>query len=129
MLENCIKDTLKTFDDVWRMYEVVLLIRKSIYIRFQYTIHWDKIQILKKFSSDKINATKNALFFLSRAPTHHSFTFKSQFLYELKHMVHFSKTACGIFYFWFHLIFIKLYLFIYLFIFSTKSRLFDFKTS
>ena len=26
--------------------------------------------MLKKFTSDKINVTKNALFFLSRAPTH-----------------------------------------------------------
>ena len=29
----------------------------------------------KKFLSDKINGTKNALFFLSQAPTQHSFTF------------------------------------------------------
>ena len=46
----------------------------------QYTIHWDKTQILKKFSSDKINLTKNALFFISWTPTHDSFTFNSQFL-------------------------------------------------
>ena len=31
--------------------------------------------MLKKFSSDKADGTKNALFFLSRAPTHHHFTF------------------------------------------------------
>ena len=31
--------------------------------------------MLKKFPSDKINGTKNALFFLSRSPTRHSFTF------------------------------------------------------
>ena len=31
--------------------------------------------MLKKFTSDKINGTKDALFFLLRAPTHHSFTF------------------------------------------------------
>ena len=31
--------------------------------------------MLKKFPSDKIKMTKNALSFLSRAPTHHSFTF------------------------------------------------------
>ena len=31
--------------------------------------------MLKKFSSDKADGTKNALFFLSRAPTHHCFTF------------------------------------------------------
>ena len=42
---------------------------------------------------------KYALFFLSTAPTHHSFTFNSQFLYELKYMVHLSKTVHGIFHF------------------------------
>ena len=41
----------------------------------QYSIHWDQIQILKKFLSDKINRTKNGLFLLLQAPTHHSFTF------------------------------------------------------
>ena len=40
--------------------------------------------MLKKFSSDKINDTKNALFFFLRAPTHHSFTFNLRFLYDLK---------------------------------------------
>ena len=38
--------------------------------------------MLKKFPSDKINVTKNA--HPSRAPTHHSFTFNSRLLYELK---------------------------------------------
>ena len=71
----------------------------------QYTIHLDITQILKKFPSDKINGTKNALFFLSRAPTHHSFTFNLRFLYELKHKVRLSKTVCGIFYFRFHYVF------------------------
>ena len=59
----------------------------------RYTIHWDKIQILKKFTSDKINGTKNDLFF-SWAPTHHSFTFNLRFLYELKHTVRLSKNVC-----------------------------------
>ena len=68
--------------------------------------------MLKKVFSDKISVTKNALFFLSQAPTHHSFTFNSQFLDELKHMVHFSKTLCGIFHFRFRLVFIKVYIFI-----------------
>ena len=68
--------------------------------------------MLKKIPSDKINVTKNALFFLSRAPTHDSFTFNSKFLYDLKHIVHISKTMCGIFHFLFHLIFIKLYIFV-----------------
>ena len=50
-----------------------------------------KKQLLKKKLSDKINAAKNALLFLSRAPAH-SFTFNSRFLYELKDMVGLSKT-------------------------------------
>ena len=52
--------------------------------------------MLKKFPSDKINDTKNALFLLLRAPTHHSFTFNMRFLHELKRKVHLSKTLCGI---------------------------------
>ena len=76
--------------------------------------------MLKKFPSDKINVTKN----LSQAPTHHSLTFNSQFLDELKHMVHLSKTVRGIFHFRFHLVFIKVYIF-----FNKKHGLFDFKTS
>ena len=53
--------------------------------------------MLKKIPLDKINGTKNAFFFLSRAPTHHSFAFDLRFLYELKHKVRLSKTVCGIF--------------------------------
>ena len=68
--------------------------------------------MLKKFPSDKINGTKNALFFLSRAPTHHSFTFNLQFLYELKHKVRLSKTVYEIFHFRFRFVFIKIYLFV-----------------
>ena len=41
--------------------------------------------MLKKFPSDKINSTKNALFFLLQAPTHHSFTFNLRLLDELNH--------------------------------------------
>ena len=57
------------------------------------------------------NVTKNALFFLSRAPAHHSFTFNLQFLSELKHKVCLSKTVFGIFHFRF-LVFIKVYIFV-----------------
>ena len=39
-----------------------------------YALKWNT-QMLKKFRSDKINGIKNALFFLLRAPTHHSFIF------------------------------------------------------
>ena len=50
--------------------------------------------MFKKSSSDKIN----------------NFNFTSQFLYELKHKVHLSKTVCGISYFRFRLVFIKVYI-------------------
>ena len=70
------------------------------------------MQMLKKFPSDKINGTKNALFFLSRAPTHQSFTFNLRSLYELKHKVRLSKTVCGIFHFRFHFIFTKVCIFV-----------------
>ena len=65
--------------------------------------------MLKKFPSDTINSTKDALFFLFRAPTSHNFTFNLQFLYELRRKVRFSKTVCGIFHFRFRFIFIKVY--------------------
>ena len=68
--------------------------------------------MLKKIPSDKINGTKNALFSLLRAPTHHSFTFNLRFLYELKHNVRLSKTVCGIFHFRFRFVFIKVEIFV-----------------
>ena len=68
--------------------------------------------MLKKFPSDKINVRKNAFFFLLRAPTHHSFTFNSQFLYKLKHKVHLSETMRGIFLFRFRHVFIKVCVFV-----------------
>ena len=68
--------------------------------------------MLKTFLSDKINGTKNALFFLSRALTHHSFTFNLRFLYELKLKVRLSKTVCEIFHFRFRFVFIKVYFFV-----------------
>ena len=44
-----------------------------------------------------MNGTKNALYFLLRAPPNHSFIFNLRFLYELKHKVRrLSKTVCGI---------------------------------
>ena len=67
--------------------------------------------MLKNFPYDKINVTKNALFFSFASPTHHSFTFNLQFLYKLKHYVHLSKTVCGTCYFQFCLFVIKLYIF------------------
>ena len=67
--------------------------------------------MFKKFSSGKINVTKNAIFFLSRHPTYHIFNFNLQFLYALKHMVLLSKIVCGISHFQFRFVFVKLYIF------------------
>ena len=66
----------------------------------------------QKIPSGKINSTKNALFFLSRATTHHSFIFNLQFLYDLKLKVCLSKTVCRIFHFQFRFVFIKVYIFV-----------------
>ena len=68
--------------------------------------------MLREFPSDKIEGTKNALFFLSRAPAHHSSTFHLQFLYELRYKVRLYKTMCGIFDIRFHFVFIKVYIYI-----------------
>ena len=59
---------------------------------------------------DKINGTKNPLFFLLRAPTHHSFTFNLGFLYELKRKICLSKTVFGIFHFRFRFVLINFYI-------------------
>ena len=80
--------------------------------------------MLKKFPLDEIIVTKNSLFFLSRAPTHPSFTFNSRFSYELKHIIHLSKIECGIFHSQFGLVFIKFYIFV-----QQKAWTLDFKTS
>ena len=78
----------------------------------QYTIRRDKTQMLKKIPLDKINSTKRALFFISRASTNHSFTFNVWFLYELKLKVRPSKTVCGIFHVRFPFVFVKVYIFL-----------------
>ena len=83
-------------------------VKVCIFWKFvQYTIHWDKTQMLKQFPLDKINDTKNALFFLLWTSTYHSFTFNLLFLYELKHKFCLSKSVCRIFHFWFCFIFFK----------------------
>ena len=80
--------------------------------------------MLKKFPSGKINGTKSALFFLSRAPTHDSFTFNLRFLYELKHKVRLSKMCGG-----FSIFDSVLFLLKFIFLFNKMHGLFDFKTS
>ena len=54
--------------------------------------------MLKKFPSDKRNGTKNVLFFLSQAPTHHSFIFNLRFLYVETQGSSLSKTVRGIYF-------------------------------
>ena len=85
-------------------------VKVHIFLKFfQYIIYWDKT----KFFLQTINVTKNTFFFLLRAPTHHNFTFNLFILYELKHKVHqFSKDLCGIFHFWFHPVFTKVFIFV-----------------
>ena len=80
---------------------------KYVYSKSVFNTRYIKI---KKFPSDNKNGTKNALFFLWRAPTHHSFTCNLQFLYELKHNLHLSKTVCVIYHFQFNFVFIKVYI-------------------
>ena len=78
--------------------------------------------MLKKIPWDEINGTKNVLFFLSRAPIHHSFTFKLRLLYELKHKVCLSETVCVRF-----LIFDSVpFLSKFIFLFNKMHGLFDF---
>ena len=54
----------------------------------------------------------------------HSFTFNSQFLYELKHKVCLFKSMCGFFHFLFCFVFIKVYI-----LFNKKHGLLDLKMS
>ena len=64
----------------------------------------------KSFGQNK--RTKNALFSLSQAPTHHSFPFNLRYLYDLKDKARFSKTLFEIFHFRFRFVFIKVYIFV-----------------
>ena len=89
----------------------------------QYTIHSDKTQISKNSLRTKW-AVQKCSFFLSRAPTHYSFTFNLRFLNELKHKARLFTTVCGISHFWFPFVFIK-----FIFLFIKVQELFDFKTS
>ena len=66
----------------------------------------------KKLPLDKINGTKNALFFLSQVPTKNGFTFNLRFLYELKHKVCLFEFMCGIYHFRFRFVFIEVYIFV-----------------
>ena len=66
----------------------------------------------KKFPLNKINGTKNALVFLSQAPTENGFTFNLRFLYELNHKVRLFEFMCGISHCRFRFVFIEVYIFV-----------------
>ena len=94
------------------------------WFNIQYTIYWDKTQMLRKFPLDKIKGTKNALFFLSGPPTYHSFIFHLRFLYELK--LRFVSLKLRVRFSIFDSI---LFLLKFLFFFNKMHGLFHFKTS
>ena len=75
----------------------------------------------KKISFGQNKHTKNALSFLSRSPTHHSFFFNLRFLNELKHKVSLSKTVG-------FSIFDYVSFLLKLFLFNKMHRLFNFET-
>ena len=61
MLSINLKDALKVFNVF--VINVFGYFKVYVFWKFiQYTLHWDKTQMLKKNFSDKINVTKNALF-------------------------------------------------------------------
>ena len=96
---SLLKDTLEALDycknkqkSVWSnvfWYFKVCIFWKCI----QYSKHWDKHNNVKENSFGQNKQYKNALFFLPRALTRHSFTFKLRFSYELKHKICLSKTV------------------------------------
>ena len=81
--------------------------------------------MLKKIPLEKMNVTKNALFFLSQAPTYRSFTFDLRFLYELKHTRFDSLKLCV----GFSIFDSVSFLLKFIFLFKKIHGLFDFKTS
>ena len=79
--------------------------------------------MLKKFPSEKINGTKNALF-CELQPTHHSFTFNFRLLYELKYKFVSLKSFMG-----FSIFDSVSFLLKFVFLSNKMHGLFDFKTS
>ena len=133
-ISNCIcnflKGTLKAFDNlntsnrsVWSnffWYVKVCIFWKCI----QYSIHWDKTKMLKKFPSDKINGSKNVLFFFRELQLItvlllicHSYMSWSTRFVSLKLCVGFSIFDSVSF------------LLKFIFLFNKMHGLFDFKTS
>ena len=104
-------NNLSTFAvSVWS--NVFLFVKVCIFWKcMQYTIHWDKTHMLKKFPLYKINDTKMPSFFFWKLQLI-SFTFNLWSLYELKYKVLVYKTVCKIFHFRFRIFCIKVYIFV-----------------
>ena len=120
-----VKDILKALDDFENrqqksVYEC-FLIWKGIYILKVYSIHGT---LRYNPNIKKISLQKMLSFFLSRSPTHHSFTFNLQFLCELKPKVLSLELCMG-----FSIFNSVSFLLNFIFLFNKKHGIFDFKTS
>ena len=90
-----LKDTLNVFDD-FKNKQSILWSNMFWYVKvcifwkcIQYTMHWSKTQMLKKFPSEKINGTKNAILFSLASSKSSQFYFNLRFLHELSHKARF----------------------------------------
>ena len=99
---NDFKDILNVFTILKPRKKVYVILFFNMYILKVYTI-----QMLTKFPSDKINGTKNALFFFFFAPTDYSFLLVCDSYMILK--VRVSKNFCGILISSFVFLFIKVH--------------------
>ena len=72
------------------------------------TLYIEIKRMLKRNSFAQNKCCRKWTLFL-RAPPPHRFTFKSQFLYELKNRIHLFNSVWGIFHFLFRFVYIKLY--------------------
>ena len=99
---NDFQDILNLFTSLKPRKKVYVVLSFNMYILKVYTI-----QMLTKFPSDKINGTKNALFFILRDPTNFSFLLACDSYMILK--VRLSKSFCGILISSFVFLFIKVH--------------------
>ena len=111
---HLISDVISNLRIHWRLSTILKTSNKSVwsnvfwYVKvyifwkfIQYTIHWDKTQMLKKFPSDKINVRRNALsFFFAISNSRFYFNLAILIWAELKHKVYHPK----IFRFWFRFV-------------------------
>ena len=90
----------------------------------QYTIHWDKMQILKKFPSDKINSTKKWLLFFCQLQLITVLLLCCNYFMSWSTWFVSLKLCMG-----FSIFNSVSFLLRFVFLFNKMHRLFDFKTS